>query len=127
MVPPRRAKGGRIRPCSLICRDRSKAVALTRGALLETALPEPAARTGVAGRAPRGGATEASWRSGYAEDCKSLHPGSIPGEASISIISALEIAVRQVERFRTSPETPEHADRSARHSVAVVTQARQAP
>lgn len=25
---------------------------------------------------------EASWRSGYAEDCKSLHPGSIPGEAS---------------------------------------------
>ena len=26
----------------------------------------------------------ASWRSGYAEDCKSLHPGSIPGEASIT-------------------------------------------
>ncbi len=26
---------------------------------------------------------EASWRSGDAEDCKSLHPGSIPGEASI--------------------------------------------
>lgn len=25
---------------------------------------------------------EASWRSGDAEDCKSLHPGSIPGEAS---------------------------------------------
>ena len=24
----------------------------------------------------------ASWRSGYAEDCKSLHPGSIPGVAS---------------------------------------------
>ena len=24
----------------------------------------------------------ASWRNGYAEDCKSLHPGSIPGEAS---------------------------------------------
>ncbi len=33
----------------------------------------------IAGR-PR----EASWRSGYAEDCKSLHPGSIPGEASIA-------------------------------------------
>ncbi len=30
------------------------------------------------------GASEASWRSGYAEDCKSLHPGSIPGEASIT-------------------------------------------
>jgi hypothetical protein len=28
------------------------------------------------------GDTRASWRSGYAEDCKSLHPGSIPGEAS---------------------------------------------
>ena len=26
--------------------------------------------------------SKASWRSGYAEDCKSLHPGSIPGEAS---------------------------------------------
>ena len=25
---------------------------------------------------------EASWRSGDAEDCKSLYPGSIPGEAS---------------------------------------------
>jgi hypothetical protein len=25
---------------------------------------------------------EASWRNGYAEDCKSFHPGSIPGEAS---------------------------------------------
>jgi hypothetical protein len=24
----------------------------------------------------------ASWRSGYAEDCKSLHPSSILGEAS---------------------------------------------
>ena len=28
-------------------------------------------------------AVEASWRSGYAEDCKSLHGGSIPSEASI--------------------------------------------
>ena len=27
----------------------------------------------------------ASWRSGYAEDCKSLYGGSIPSEASISI------------------------------------------
>ena len=30
----------------------------------------------------------ASWRSGYAEDCKSLHPGSIPGEASITFDSS---------------------------------------
>ena len=27
-------------------------------------------------------AAEASWRNGYAEDCKSFYPGSIPGEAS---------------------------------------------
>ncbi len=27
-------------------------------------------------------ASEARWRSGDAEDCKSLHPGSIPGRAS---------------------------------------------
>lgn len=27
---------------------------------------------------------EARWRSGYAEDCKSLHAGSIPARASIS-------------------------------------------
>ena len=31
----------------------------------------------------RAASPAASWRSGYAEDCKSLHPGSIPGEASI--------------------------------------------
>ena len=28
----------------------------------------------------------ASWRSGYAADCKSVHPGSIPGEASKSLM-----------------------------------------
>ena len=33
-------------------------------------------------RSASAGLSEASWRSGYAEDCKSLHPGSIPGEAS---------------------------------------------
>jgi protein-L-isoaspartate(D-aspartate) O-methyltransferase len=33
----------------------------------------------------------ASWRSGYAEDCKSLHPGSIPGEASNKILKALSM------------------------------------
>ena len=32
---------------------------------------------------------KASWRSGYAEDCKSLHPGSIPGEASNNSLQAL--------------------------------------
>ena len=32
-------------------------------------------------------AGEASWRSGDAEDCKSLYGGSIPSEASISYVS----------------------------------------
>jgi hypothetical protein len=36
-------------------------------------------------RRGRGTPRMASWRSGYAEDCKSLHPGSIPGEASIQL------------------------------------------
>jgi hypothetical protein len=40
-------------------------------------------------RRPRQSGHEASWRSGYAEDCKSLHPGSIPGEAS-NFLSPLE-------------------------------------
>jgi hypothetical protein len=30
---------------------------------------------------------EASWRSGDVADCKSAHPGSIPGEASNSLFS----------------------------------------
>jgi protein-L-isoaspartate(D-aspartate) O-methyltransferase len=33
----------------------------------------------------------ASWRSGYAEDCKSLHPGSIPGEASNKFLKAMSM------------------------------------
>ena len=36
----------------------------------------------------------ASWRSGYAEDCKSLHPGSIPGEASNTILRRRPAAAR---------------------------------
>ena len=28
----------------------------------------------------------ATWRNGYAEDCKSLYPGSIPGVASKKIL-----------------------------------------
>jgi protein-L-isoaspartate(D-aspartate) O-methyltransferase len=42
-------------------------------------------------RRVRGTPRMASWRSGYAEDCKSLHPGSIPGEASIQILKALSM------------------------------------
>src|SRR4051794_2040547 len=60
--------------------------------------------------APRPGALvrvlrrTASWRSGYAEDCKSLHPGSIPGEASICC---------RAGRFRRAPsgKLPQHRDR----------------
>jgi hypothetical protein len=29
------------------------------------------------------------WRSGYAADCKSVHPGSIPGQASKLLLQAL--------------------------------------
>jgi hypothetical protein len=32
----------------------------------------------------------ATWRSGYAALCKSAHPGSIPGVASINIIRGLQ-------------------------------------
>ena len=38
---------------------------------------------------------EATWRSGYAEDCKSLYPGSIPGVASTFFIDVNQ----------TTPET----------------------
>ena len=38
---------------------------------------------------------EASWRSGYAEDCKSLHPGSIPGEASKISLKSFILAALQ--------------------------------
>ena len=36
----------------------------------------------------------ASWRSGYAEDCKSLHPSSILGEASKFFIMISNIYLR---------------------------------
>ncbi len=42
-------------------------------------------------------AFEASWRSGYAEDCKSLHPGSIPGEASINFLG-----IENIDEFDVS-------------------------
>src|SRR5664279_4215638 len=34
---------------------------------------------------------EATWRSGYAADCKSVHPGSIPGVASSLRCAAAEV------------------------------------
>ena len=36
----------------------------------------------------------ATWRNGYAEDCKSLYPGSIPGVASKFIF--VEIILKKV-------------------------------
>ena len=42
----------------------------------------------------------ARWRSGYAEDCKSLHAGSIPARASIPPCLALRLTARRI-RGRT--------------------------
>ena len=44
----------------------------------------------------------ASWRSGYAEDCKSLHPGSIPGEAS-KLSHVLTTCIRQAGAAACAP------------------------
>ena len=62
-----------------------------------------------------GAPVEASWRSGYAEDCKSLHPGSIPGEASIPLSTERRAWIRHTDpgrplafslRFHQNPGTP---------------------
>ena len=55
------------------------------GDLLTAAIPIKSLSRGGAQ-----GAASASWRSGHAEDCKSLHPGSIPGEASTHFLTALK-------------------------------------
>jgi hypothetical protein len=47
---------------------------------------------------------EASWRSGYAEDCKSLHPGSIPGEAS-KFSSSSYLSSRYPRVYAADPRT----------------------
>ena len=48
-------------------------------------------------------AGEASWRSGYAEDCKSLHPGSIPGEASkANVLLSVTLLRRSLKAARDS-------------------------
>ncbi len=39
---------------------------------------------------------EARWRSGYAEDCKSLHAGSIPARASTSRATRESAALAQL-------------------------------
>lgn len=57
----------------------------------------------------------ASWRSGYAEDCKSLHPGSIPGEASIAGFFAELIMVFLIVWDREAP-VPRLAVISSRHT-----------
>jgi hypothetical protein len=44
----------------------------------------------------------ASWRSGDAEDCKSLHPGSIPGEASKRFLNLCYLLMR----FDASSNSP---------------------
>lgn len=44
----------------------------------------------------------ASWRSGYAEDCKSFYPGSIPGEASTTWINRR----RDRDKMTIPPDAP---------------------
>jgi hypothetical protein len=46
--------------------------------------------------APKRALSPARWRSGYAEDCKSLHAGSIPARASILLIAHLFPAAQPV-------------------------------
>src|SRR6478736_8624061 len=63
----------------------SERAAMSRDARIKTLLPGPVV---CYQEPPRrrscicGVVTRASWRSGYAEDCKSLYGGSIPSEAS---------------------------------------------
>ena len=40
---------------------------------------------------------KASWRSGYVADCKSAHPGSIPGEAS-NFSQEIQCAATRISR-----------------------------
>ena len=65
-------------------REAITAVACDWGPLLETRPPGLSAKPRTALRAV---IAMASWRSGYAEDCKSLYGGSIPSEASIFLLT----------------------------------------
>lgn len=49
----------------------------------------------------------ATWRSGYAEVCKTLYPGSIPGVASITLKTSLALA--GVSSGQQEQEHDEHA------------------
>src|SRR4030081_1442157 len=76
----------------------------------------------VQGGAPRLMAAEASWRNGYAEDCKSFYPGSIPGEASIksmiySVIGTRENRRQRNVRNRRGTRTGERRDSAIRNSL----------
>src|SRR5205823_862342 len=62
------------------------------------------------------GAIGASWRSGYAADCKSVYLGSIPGEASIDLADQACRAKSVYVRRRSA-----HCSFAARHSDPPVT------
>ena len=87
--------GGIYHGCSPGCKARCRhpmgrrrtPVALRGGALLWSARRREAA------------CPAASWRSGYAEDCKSLYAGSIPADASISPGGDLMIDFAQARRM----------------------------
>ena len=92
---PRRRSGARRRGDVRFSRSRTKGAEIRRrraeigepspqSSALRSITPCREAAILAIGRRSRGNirCPPASWRSGYAEDCKSLHPGSIPGEAS---------------------------------------------
>ena len=94
---PRRRSGARRRGDVRFSRSRTKGAEIRRrraeigepspqSSALRSITPCREAAILAIGRRSRGNirCPPASWRSGYAEDCKSSHPGSIPGEASIN-------------------------------------------
>ena len=56
--------------------------------------------------APKRSPLPARWRSGYAEDCKSLHAGSIPARASIHIAFASKPILRSAARRKRTGSLP---------------------
>ena len=52
----------------------------------------------------RSAPSKATWRSGYAEDCKSFYPGSIPGVASTPAFAATQL--RLGKPFMTKAAAP---------------------
>ena len=52
---------------------------------------------------------EASWRSGYAEDCKSLYGGSIPSEASKNLFARVRFGFFVFDRLSAVSQRSRYA------------------